>query len=102
MSKSIPGFPDYTISKDGVVKNKEGAVVNSRKDGDGYQRVDLYLDGKRFTKFVHSLVNECYGNGGSEVDHKDNDRSNNKASNLEGVSRKENMKRLGKRMKDKK
>lgn len=100
--KAIPGFPGYTISKSGTVKNESGEIVKARKDSDGYQRVDLYNNGKRYTRFVHTLVNEAYGNGGSEVDHKDNDRANNSAGNLEGVSRKENMKRLSKRHRGKK
>ena len=99
--KKIPGFPDYTINKSGTVKNSSGAVVKSRDDSDGYKRVDLRLKGKRFTKFIHSLVNRTFNGTSGEVDHKDNDRTNNSVGNLEKVSHKENMKRLSKRHKKK-
>ena len=97
MSKAIPGFPGYTISTEGTIKNSDGEIVKDRRDKDGYRRVDLYNNGKRYTRFVHSLVNDTYGNGKDEVDHKDNDRTNNSVKNLEGVSHKENMKRMGER-----
>ena len=97
MSKKIPGFPGYSISKSGTVTNSKGDVVKSRKDPQGYERIDLYSGGSRKTKFVHSLVNSAFNHGSGEVDHKDKDRSNNSASNLESVSRKENMRRMKKK-----
>ena len=96
-SKPIPGFPGYTISRSGTVRNSAGKKLSPRKDVDGYDRVDLRLDGKRFTRFVHTLVEKAFGGSGKEVDHKDGNRTNNHASNLETVSHKENMKRMGKR-----
>lgn len=95
--KPIPGFPGYTATRSGVIRGPEGNKLSPRKDVDGYERVDLRVKGKRFTRFVHSLVERAFGGSGSEVDHKDGNRTNNKASNLETVSRKENMKRMGNR-----
>lgn len=95
--KPISGFPGYKISSSGKVTGPEGKTVKSRPDRDGYRRVDLYKDGKRFTRFVHTLVNKAYNGGSGEVDHNDKDRSNNNASNLESVSRKENMRRTRKK-----
>lgn len=92
-AKPIPGFPGYKITKSGTVYGPNGKL-SPRKDVDGYQRVDIRLDGKRFTRFVHTLVERTFGGNGSEVDHKDGNRSNNHASNLETVSHKENMKRM--------
>ena len=98
--RSIPGFPGYTITRSGTVRNSAGKKLSPRKDVDGYQRVDLRLGGKRFTRFVHTLVEKAFGAGdGKEVDHKDGNRANNNASNLETVSRKENMNRMNKRNK---
>lgn len=95
--RPIPGFPGYTVTKGGVIRGPKGNKLSPRKDVDGYLRVDLRLKGKRFTKFVHSLVEKAFGGSAKEVDHKDGNRTNNNASNLETVSRKENMKRMGKR-----
>jgi len=95
-AKPIPGFPGYTVNKSGTVKGPDGNTLSPRKDGDGYMRVDLRLDGKRFTRFVHTLVEKAFGGSGKEVDHKNGDRTDNKASNLETVSHQENMNRVSK------
>jgi len=102
MAKPIPGFPGYKITQSGSITGPDGGTLSPRKDKDGYQRVDLRRDGIRFTRFVHTLVEKTFGGSGKEVDHKDGNRSNNKKSNLETVSRKENMKRMGERQKKKK
>lgn len=97
--KPIPGFPGYKINRGGTIKNSSGEIIKSRDDKDGYKRVDLRNGGKRFTRFVHTLVNRTFNGTSGEVDHKDNDRTNNNASNLEKVSHQENMKRLSERHK---
>ena len=99
--RPIPGFPGYTITRSGTVRNAEGKKLSPRKDVDGYSRVDIRLKGQRITRFVHTLVEKTFGGSGSEVDHKNGDRSDNRASNLETVSRKENMKRMSERNKKK-
>lgn len=100
--KPIPGFPGYTITRSGTIRNAAGKKMSPRKDNDGYLRVDLRINGDRVTRFVHTLVEKAFGVGGAkEVDHKDGDRTNNNASNLETVSRKENMKRMGERQRKK-
>lgn len=95
--KPIPGFPGYTVTSSGTVYGPDGNTLSPRKDSDGYMRVDLRLDGKRFTRFVHTLVEKAFGGHGKEVDHKDGNRKNNSASNLESVSHDENMKRMANR-----
>lgn len=55
--------------------------------------VGLYrLDGKRKIKYVHRLVAEAFllGPSMSQVNHKDLDKTNNSASNLEWTDRKGN------------
>ncbi len=97
MSKPVKGFPGYTITKDGTI-SRNGNKINPRKDDDGYMIVDLWKNGKRSTKFVHRLVAENFSGGaGEETDHKDKDRTNNSADNLEGTSHKENLKRTRKK-----
>lgn len=95
--RPIPGFPGYTVTKGGVVRNADGKKLSPRRDHDGYMRVDLRVKGNRVTRFVHTLVEKAFGGSAKEVDHKNGDRTDNRASNLETVSRKENMKRMGKR-----
>lgn len=96
MRKPIPGFPGYEVTASGAVFGPEGRL-SPRKDSDGYERVDLRLDGVRFTRFVHTLVEKAFGGSGKEVDHKDGDRTNNTVKNLETVSHDENMKRMAAR-----
>jgi len=95
----IPGFPGYSVTAEGTVYGPDGNTLSPRKDSDGYERVDLRLEGKRFTRFVHTLVEKAFGGNGKEVDHKNNDRTDNRASNLETVSHSENMERLSERHK---
>jgi hypothetical protein len=92
--KSIPGFPGYTVSDQGVVRGPNGETLSPRTDKDGYMRVDLRLNGKRYTRFVHTLVSLAFHGSAKEVDHKDGNRTKDTASNLEPVSHQENMKRM--------
>lgn len=93
--KAIPGFPGYKVSKSGKVKGPDGNMLSPRKDKDDYLRVDVRNGGKRFTRFVHDLVNRTWnGDKGPEVDHKNKNRQDNSADNLESVDRKENVRRI--------
>lgn len=60
----------------------------------GYRRVELFMDnGKRVRVMVHRLVAQyfCYGMASElDVNHKDGNKGNNIAENLEWVTRKEN------------
>lgn len=69
----------------GRVKNKHGRILKPeiRK---GYYSVDLMKDGKRYKFRVHRLVAEAFVPNPDNlpmVNHKDEDRLNNIASNLE-------------------
>lgn len=61
---------------------------------DGYLQVSLSHKGKQYKPKVHQLVAQTFipkSISTDEVNHIDKDRSNNLASNLEWVSRKENV-----------
>ena len=96
--KSIPDFPGYEISNTGRVfsfkKSKVGSELSLTSDKDGYQRVDLYVDGKRFNQKVHRLVMLAFGpipeEGRDLVRHKDNNPLNNHITNLQWGTQKEN------------
>ena len=98
--KDVPGYEGYyQVSDLGNVKsikfNKE-KILKPRIDSHGYLRVDLFYKGKRKTIKVHQLVAMAFlnhtpdGYNGLIVDHKDNDKLNNRLSNLQLISAREN------------
>lgn len=92
--KQIKNHPGYLISDLGNVWSiKTGRNRKQNENSAGYLRVQLGAKGKKL--FVHRLVAEAFVEGyfdGAVVNHKDLDKHNNKASNLEWVSRSENSK----------
>ena len=60
---------------------------------DGYLNVKLYKEGKRKQSKVHRLVAQAFisnPDNKSQVNHRDEDKTNNKVENLEWVTSKEN------------
>jgi len=104
--RPVVGYEDeYEISECGVVRlaqdsriNKAGFVLTSSLGTTGYPQVWLYRSGQgragRRSVAVHILVAKAWVDGwfeGAEVNHKDKNRTNSHASNLEWVTRSENM-----------
>jgi len=84
----------YQVSDYGRVKNtKTGKILKGTASDCGYIRVDLQLAGQKRRKFlVHQLVYECFVSPEFDViNHIDGNKKNNKVSNLESVSHKENL-----------
>ena len=81
---------DYQITYDGRIINKRwGREVKPQKNGKGYLRV--FMAGK--LRFVHRLVADKYipnPDGKPQVNHKDGNKLNNCADNLEWVSNQDN------------
>ena len=81
---------DYQITYDGRVINKKwGREVKPQANGKGYLRVGIV--GK--LRFVHRLVAEKYvpnPDNKPQVNHKDGNKLNNCADNLEWVSNQDN------------
>ena len=108
--KDIEGFPGYQVSDHGRVRTHNKVTASARyprrvwKDRilkqkvgkDKCCRVSLWKDGKEVTVLVHRLVaNEFLErNIDTEltVNHKDGDRLNNNVSNLEWMTRADNIK----------
>ena len=81
---------DYDITYDGNVINKHnGYILKGQPNSKGYLRVCI---GKKFY-FIHRLVAEKYvsnPDNKEQVNHKDGNKLNNSANNLEWVSNQEN------------
>lgn len=88
MAVPVKGFERYTIERDGTIVNTEtGHVLKAIIGTNGYAHADLY-DGQGSHKMmlVHRLVAEHFIPNPDNmpcVNHKDENRHNNDASNLE-------------------
>jgi len=92
----------YIVSNTGLVKDlKTGKMVNIQVRKDGYNKVSLVDESKevyekgRFTCiFLHRLVAACFipnKDNKPEINHKDRNKSNNSAENLEWCTHQENI-----------
>ena len=96
----VEGFDDYFVSRDGRVWSIKGngRWLKSAPNTRGYLCIVLCRDGKTFTKMIHRLVAEAFvPNDDPEhkdtVDHKDNNKLNNCADNLQWLSRGDNVRK---------
>lgn len=92
--KPIVGFEDCgEVSNTGLIRNKHGLIRKTTVGKNGYERVGFH--GGQETVFVHRLVARAFCNGyedSLQVNHKDGDKLNNNADNLEWVTCSENVK----------
>lgn len=97
--KDIQGYEGlYQVSNMGRVKGlRKNKILHQLQRGHGYLTVDLYKDGvPRKKESVHRLVATAFipnPDGKREVNHIDENKQNNMATNLEWVTRSENMTR---------
>ena len=85
--------PNYLVSNTGRIRRNGSDKDHSVRDRKGYYAVDLYENGERSTERVHILVAEAFvpnPNNNPMVYHKDGNKHNNNAENLEWVTNKEN------------
>ena len=92
--KPYPLNPLYEVSTSGEVRNtKTGAIRKPRKCNKGYMRLNMYLNGKHTTIPIHQMVAYTFlpnPLGHTNVNHIDNDPTNNSVGNLEWCTAKEN------------
>lgn len=91
---NVRSLDRYYLCSNGKINHRRGKQCNFRADKDGYLKVKLSKEGVTKVVPVHRLVAKAFVSGyadGLEVDHKDNDRQNNKASNLRWVTHAENV-----------
>lgn len=83
-----------TVFKDGRKRRFYGKILATRSvNNSGYLTVGLHDSGKTKTFLVHRIVAEAFVSnpyGRDEVNHIDQDKLNNSASNLEWCTHKEN------------
>lgn len=101
--KDIEGYEGlYQISNLGSVKslgngnsnNSKEKILKPTKDKKGYLTVDLYKQGKRKIYKVHRLVAQAFisnPNNLPQVNHRDEDKTNNAVENLEFCDAKYNI-----------
>ena len=91
--KSIEGYPNYQVSSLGRVKSlnyrrtKKEKILKLIKNRNGYLQVNLYKGKKMKTMYIHILVASAFVQNNSifntEINHIDECKTNNCASNLE-------------------
>ena len=94
----------YKVSNKGNVRSVDrinhigrkysGRMLRPRYHTNGYLQVDLRKGGIRKSKLIHRLVAEVFipnQNNYLEINHKDEDKSNNNVENLEWCTREYNM-----------
>ena len=102
--KPIKGFEgEYEISNFGQVKSlKTNIILHQYKYRGGYLEVHLSQHSKKFHKKIHRLVAEAFipnPNNYLEVNHKDENKENNRFDNLEWCTHQYNNTYNGKHIK---
>lgn len=99
--KNIDGFDNYKISNFGRIKslnyynktNKE-KIMKPYIQPNGYNKITLWKNKKSYQFYVHRLVAQTFipnPNNLETVNHKDENKSNNKVSNLEWMTQGDNV-----------
>lgn len=86
----------YEVSSSGDVRSvKSGRVLAKPLAGDGYQKAELWKDNVRTQTYVHRVVARAFlgepSEPKTEINHKDGNKLNNAVTNLEWVTRSQNV-----------
>lgn len=91
--KTIQDFPDYEASTEGRIRTKGGHILSTSRNNCDYEIVVLYRDHKPYCRPVHRLVAQTFISNPdklTDVDHINNDKTNNSISNLNWLSHRDN------------
>lgn len=91
--RPIRDFPKYQVSNLGRIKGPL-KILTPITGSFGYQQVNLYRNKAGQTNQIHILVLEAFVSEkpeGYEAHHKDGNKNNNRANNLEWVTRQEHL-----------
>lgn len=92
--RDIEGYKNYQVSNCGRVRNAKGLVLKPDIKRNGYHIVSLWNHNRKKNMLVHRLVAQAFVDNPEdlpEVNHKDEDKANNRADNLEWCSHIYNM-----------
>lgn len=84
----------YEVNRLGEVKNSRGRIMAVKASGRGYPSVDLRKPGIKKRKVVHRILAQAFipnPNNLEMVNHRDNNKKNYNLSNLEWVTRGQNI-----------
>ena len=97
--KDIPGYEGlYQASNLGRIKKiwkTKESIMKPALQKEGYLRLGLFKNGKRKSYQLHRLIALCFVENKENkkyVNHKDGNKQNNNADNLEWVTASENLK----------
>lgn len=95
MALPVDGFPDYVVETDGrIFSKKTNKYLKPGINSNGYLSVELFNNGESKRLLIHRIVAKAYipnPNSFPQINHKDENRSNNDVSNLEWCTPKYNM-----------
>jgi hypothetical protein len=94
--KDVPGYAgQYQVSNTGKVRNaKRGRELKPHTQGSGYKQTMLSVNGKRSHPLVHRLVAAAFipnPENKPQINHKNGNKSDNRADNLEWCTMSENL-----------
>ena len=94
----IEGFENYSVSNYGNIRNnKTGRILKPGLNSDGYHMVQL---GSKNNKYIHRLVASAFCENENlyhQVDHIDQNKTNNYYQNLRWVTQDQNIRNCKKR-----
>lgn len=96
----VKSLERYKIGRFGIKYRVNEKIIIPHQDKYGYIRVGIYKDGVERTIRIHKLVAEVFipnPNNYTEINHIDEDKTNNRVENLEWCSRSYNV-RYGSRL----
>lgn len=91
--RTIPDYPKYQASNDGLIRNKSTKYELSQFICNGYRMTSMWMNGKPKNVYVHRLVALAFipnPDGLPMINHKDESRTNNHIENLEWCDAKYN------------
>lgn len=94
MLKPLFCSPEYLVDSRGFVLSQKGVPLKPSLNQSGYQIINVRQNGKQIGLTVHRAVAIAFVDGyapGLQINHKDGDKLNNCAENLEWVSGEENI-----------
>lgn len=92
---TISSYPNYEITKSGLIRHKKFKKIKSvYLNYSGYKMISINNDGKPRPERVHRLLMETFVENPEckpNVNHKNGNKQDNRFSNLEWCTHKENM-----------